>query len=307
MNLLKLSNFFNAISQAHTSFNYYHFGWRSDMLVNIPNNFDPNSSTGKLFPAVHFAVPESFNSTVNDSTNKDSIPVTLYFDNLQDYNNNGTANTKTLLRQWSDLTILAKEYLYNVQRLMERDLTGFYLDTDSFRLEFDSDLGADKLISVKATFNVTVQADCINVELEPTTLTATPSSLYPVADGYDYEDLYNLIDVPSSYDRCQEIYNSLTPDDIACLQLLIGGGSCDWNDCTELLANITDVTKNTCVLPTYDFSNTDVQSNVTTQQQTDLEAWLCDYNDCPTLLTELTDDTKNTCILPTYDFTTNRC
>ena len=50
MNLLKLSNFFNAISQAHTSFNYYHFGWRSDMLVNIPNNFDPNSSTGKTVP-----------------------------------------------------------------------------------------------------------------------------------------------------------------------------------------------------------------------------------------------------------------
>ena len=110
--------------------------------------------------------------------------------------------------------------------------------------------------------------------------------------------------VTAPFDRCATILNMTTQAEQDCLSSNLGG-NCDYNDCSTLLANLTAVTKNTCILPTYDFTDTDVQSNVTTQQQTDLEAWLCDYNDCPTLLTELTDDTKNNCILPTYDFTTN--
>ena len=51
--------------------------------------------------------------------------------------------------------------------------------------------------------------------------------------------------------------------------------SCDYNDCPTLLANLTTNTKNTCILPTYNFANPVVQSNVTTQQQTDLVDWLC--------------------------------
>ena len=117
MNLLKLSNFFNALTQSHNDFKYYHFGWRADMLENIPNNYDPNSSTGKLFPAVHFVVPAQIDTLLNDAENQDKFSVVLHFDNLQDTNNNGTRNTKTLLTQWAELTVLAKQYLYNVQRL----------------------------------------------------------------------------------------------------------------------------------------------------------------------------------------------
>ena len=84
-----------------------------------------------------------------------------------------------------------------------------------------------------------------------------------------------LYQYQGGYNRCQVIYDSLSPDDRDCLLILLGGGSCDWNDCTALLAGITEATKNTCILPTYDFSDTTVQSNVTTQQQTDLRDWLC--------------------------------
>jgi len=45
--------------------------------------------------------------------------------------------------------------------------------------------------------------------------------------------------------------------------------------CTAILQNLTATDLNECILPTYDFSDTTVQANVTAQQQTDLQAWLC--------------------------------
>ena len=107
------------------------------------------------------------------------------------------------------------------------------------------------------------------------------------------------------FDRCATILSLINPTERACLTSSLGG-NCDYNDCNTLLTELTEDTKNTCVLPTYDFSNPVVQSNVSTQQQTDLSNWLCvpcDYNDCAALLAGMSDATKNTCVLPTYDFT----
>lgn len=47
-------------------------------------------------------------------------------------------------------------------------------------------------------------------------------------------------------------------------------------DCDKLLDTLSPSELNTCILPTYDFSDAvNVQPNVTAQQQTDLIAWLC--------------------------------
>lgn len=47
------------------------------------------------------------------------------------------------------------------------------------------------------------------------------------------------------------------------------------NRCTAITQNLTADDKNECILPTYVFSDTVVQGNVTAQQQTDLINWLC--------------------------------
>ena len=114
-------------------------------------------------------------------------------------------------------------------------------------------------------------------------------------------------DIP--FDRCATILSLINNSERACLSSALGG-TCDYNDCTTLLANLTEATKNTCILPTYVFAagNDAAFSNLTTTQINDLTTRLCtpcDYNDCATLLANITDTTKNTCILPTYDFTTN--
>ncbi len=46
-------------------------------------------------------------------------------------------------------------------------------------------------------------------------------------------------------------------------------------DCNILLASLTTAEKNGCILPSYDFSNIQVQSNVTQDQQDQLIDWLC--------------------------------
>lgn len=86
---------------------------------------------------------------------------------------------------------------------------------------------------------------------------------------YLHEDCINV-----PFDRCATILNMTTQAEQDCLSNALGG-TCDWNDCGSLLANITEATKNTCVLPTFDFADTQVQSNVTGQQQADLINWLC--------------------------------
>ncbi len=60
--------------------------------------------------------------------------------------------------------------------------------------------------------------------------------------------------------------------------------------CQVLLKNLSDDDENTCILPNYDFSDTDVTDNLTAQQQTDLIALLCAALSALTCL-ELNDNT----------------
>ena len=47
-----------------------------------------------------------------------------------------------------------------------------------------------------------------------------------------------------------------------------------YDRCSALQNNLSDEDRNVCLLPTYDFSNTTVQSNVTPNQQIQLSDWL---------------------------------
>lgn len=217
MNIVSLSNLFNVLSNSHTEIKHYHFGWRSDINKNIANNFDASNSTGKMYPAVQFNVPDSISSKIETFTNSDSLEVVLFFDDLQDYNNTGSANTNTLLSQWANLHRIAKEFIYNVQSKLDSDYLGAYIDSDTFRFELDSNSHNDRLVTVKASFNVAFDSDCIDVDLAPETLPVEASNLYPVSSSYDYEDLNNLVPVDPAFDRCANIWAALNDADKCCI------------------------------------------------------------------------------------------
>ena len=54
-----------------------------------------------------------------------------------------------------------------------------------------------------------------------------------------------------------------------------GCATAPYDRCTALQNNLSEGDRNSCLLPTYDFSNAAVQSNVTPNQQIQLSNWLC--------------------------------
>jgi len=61
--------------------------------------------------------------------------------------------------------------------------------------------------------------------------------------------------------------------------------------CEKLLQTLSTSEKNECILPIYDFADTDVQSNVTSGQQVDLIAWLCVFGSNPSVAISTDVDT----------------
>ena len=82
-------------------------------------------------------------------------------------------------------------------------------------------------------------------------------------------------DIP--FDRCATILSLINDSERACLAAALGGAPCDYSDCSTLLANLTESTKNTCILPTYVFTagNDAAFSNLTATQINDLTTRLC--------------------------------
>ena len=66
MTITQLSNLFNLIVQNDPDYRFYHYGFPSDMNINIGNNYDPLSDTGRLFPYV-LLLPPILNSRAMES------------------------------------------------------------------------------------------------------------------------------------------------------------------------------------------------------------------------------------------------
>ena len=111
----QISNLFNLMCQFDTRIKGYHYGWRSDINKNIQNNFDPLYETGRQYPAVQFDVPDYANYTeiADYQGNQETLQITLYFDNLQNIENDGTAKVLNLVEQWDELKIIAEDFISN--------------------------------------------------------------------------------------------------------------------------------------------------------------------------------------------------
>lgn len=80
------------------------------------------------------------------------------------------------------------------------------------------------------------------------------------------------------------------------------------SDCDKVKALLTDELLLNCVLPLFDFADTDTQNALSNQQKTDLTNYLCtpctpiDELTCQQLSENLTPEQLNECLLPLYDF-----
>lgn len=161
-NLVQISNIFNLMVQADSSLEFYHFGWRSDINRNIDNNFDQGTIVGRLFPSVQFEPPEKLKHSNNGLSYlgvKEDVNITLYFDDLQDYNNDSSAKVDTLIEQWTNLKQLAENFVLNLEQvLLYKYKVGFIASDVSYIPR--SNLHNDKLITWEVNFSISHTMPC---------------------------------------------------------------------------------------------------------------------------------------------------
>jgi len=95
-----------------------------------------------------------------------------------------------------------------------------------------------------------------------------------VSETREFEDVYSEFDI--SVGNTSKPLLPMTYFRFECtLTVKEDCGNNTLNRCQAILQNLTSTDLNECILPTYDFSDATVQSNVTVQQKTDLSDWIC--------------------------------
>ncbi len=184
--LTEISNIFNLMVQADSRLKFYHFGWRSDINKNIDNNFDKGVKTGRLFPALHFDVPDFFQPSeeLNYLGFKEDIAINLYFDDLQNYDNSGEIKKDNLIEQWAALKQITEDFINNLSEVLQYYKAGFIRTVPRF--EPKSNLFNDRLLTFEVSFTLSHFSKCTE-EINKINLLSLPGAgCFPAYDLENY-------------------------------------------------------------------------------------------------------------------------
>ena len=151
MTLLEIADLFKSTTDATQGLNGFSFGWASDRTRS--QDYDSvGENITNLFPRVFFAVPTLTNNPI---TRRDVYQITLFFDDLLGYNEDGTVNEDTQIEKWSALTVLAEKFMLQINTNKQAGNIA-----DGVQMTLDSFSSIQRLISVQATFNLNVISSC---------------------------------------------------------------------------------------------------------------------------------------------------
>ena len=129
------------------------FGWPADRT----RGADPQSGDTQTFPRVFMAVP----TMTQDSIRKQrTYSVTLFFDDLQGYNNDGSADASTQLEQWSALEGMASAFKTAWDALNLTNAADYAAIVGNISTTYDSFASAQRLCSVVVSFTVITKGSC---------------------------------------------------------------------------------------------------------------------------------------------------
>tara|TARA_R110000868_G_scaffold75792_2_gene218438 strand:+ start:1005 stop:1460 length:456 start_codon:yes stop_codon:yes gene_type:complete len=151
MTLLEIADLFKSTTDATQGLNGFSFGWASDRTRSQDYDSVGENSTN-LFPRVFFAVPTLTNNPI---TRRDVYQITLFFDDLLGYNEDGTINESTQIQKWSALTVLAEKFMLQINTNKQAGNI-----SEGVQMTLDSFSSIQRLISVQATFNLNVISSC---------------------------------------------------------------------------------------------------------------------------------------------------
>ena len=129
------------------------FGWPADRT----RGADPQSGDTQTFPRVFMAVP----TMIQDSIRKQrTYNITLFFDDLQGYNNDGSADASTQLEQWSALEGMASAFKTAWDALNLTNAADYAAIVGNISTTYDSFASAQRLCSLVVSFTVITKGSC---------------------------------------------------------------------------------------------------------------------------------------------------
>jgi hypothetical protein len=151
MSLVQLANIFEAATDTVQGLNGFSFGWASDRVRSQIYTEEGENSTN-IFPRVFFAVPTLINNPV---TRRDTYQVTLFFDDLLGYDENGDVDTTLQITKWSNLIAYAERFILELGTTKTTNSI-----PDQVNLVLDSFTSIQRLVTVQATFNISIKSEC---------------------------------------------------------------------------------------------------------------------------------------------------
>jgi hypothetical protein len=138
MTITQLSNIFNLIVQNDSDYKFFHYGFPSDVNINIQNNFDPLGDTGRLFPYL-LLIPPVLQSRAMESSSEaifDTYQVEFLITDTYAYNQGIlTYKNETTIEIEQNLQILAKKI---IQYLLDYSaVSNPPFNVGDYRIEFD--------------------------------------------------------------------------------------------------------------------------------------------------------------------------
>lgn len=167
MTITQLSNLFNLIVQNDVDYRFYHYGFPSDMNINIGNNYDPLSDTGRLFPYV-LLLPPILNSRAMESNTAsifDTYQVEFLITDTYAYEQGVlTYKIDTTIELEHTLQILAKKM---IQYLLDYSaISNPPFNVGDYRIEFDPYRFTADTRSIRVTLDLVVPAICDDQNLD---------------------------------------------------------------------------------------------------------------------------------------------
>jgi hypothetical protein len=155
MNIREISDVFKDTANQITAIKSYNFGWPSDRTRS--SNTEDYQELNE-FPRVFFSVPTI---TGSDQTRKqDTYQVTIFFDDLLGYNNEGDADLTLQLDKWATLQVYATAFIQRLNLIKQSILPNYIFIPDAPAMTFDSFTGLQRMITVQLSFTLVVPTNC---------------------------------------------------------------------------------------------------------------------------------------------------
>jgi hypothetical protein len=155
MNIREISDIFKDTADNITAIKSYNFGWASDRVRQ--GNTEDFQELNE-FPRVFFSVPTI---TGSDQTRKqDTYQVTIFFDDLLGYDNEGDEDPTLQIDKWANLQQYANYFVQRLNKIKQSILPNYLFIPEAPSITFDSFTGLQRMITVQLSFNLVVPTNC---------------------------------------------------------------------------------------------------------------------------------------------------